>query len=249
MTHVPILAALVIAVTVGLAACAAPRNDRTADTPTQSTAVPSTLGALVNRRGPIQITYRWTGPNSSGDGPGTEVWRIDGPLARWDAITRNELPARAGSFLTIKDVDDDTINIGCRWTFAAPSAASVRINDCGQDVTSGSIIEGILGLAFSFLRTMPIMPDGSRTVLGTRLTCYRGQTIEQVCTNDDGYVLYFSVRHGDTRTRTVLEATDITTKVEPFEWPGQSLTTPTGIGGIDRSVNELKLPSAIHVVD
>ncbi len=61
----------------------APMGTATRPTPTGK----ATLGALVNLNGPIEITYRWSGPNPEGDGPGTEIWKVQwvaGALGRSD---------------------------------------------------------------------------------------------------------------------------------------------------------------------
>ncbi len=78
------------------------------------------------------------------------------------------------------------------------------------------------------------------------MPCYRTQIIEQICADGEGRVRYFSYKEGGDAL-VALEATSMSTTVEPFSWPSGAFATPTGEHPAERSVAELQLPAIFHV--
>ena len=242
----PILIALIVAlatISSVLAACSAKERQSRATprgTPTRTIA---TLGMLVTLKGPMEITYDWTGDCPGATGPGVEVWRSSGTLTRWDSLLSRD-SATFGGFVMFDTAAPDGRTFGCGWT-ASKTGATTLNTDCGSGGGAGSLADLLLGQGLGLLADSGVSANGSETVLGRTLQCYRTRITERICADDNGWVLYFSYYSGDSLI--TLKATSMTSDVEPFDWPTGVLATPTGEHPVVRSVADLQFPRVFHL--
>jgi hypothetical protein len=226
-----------------LAACTGSSGTSRATPRGTPTKTITTLGMLVNLKGPIEITYDWTGDRPGAAGPGMEVWRSSGTLTRWDSLLSTDSPT-FGGFVVFDTAAEDGRTFGCRWT-ASKAGDSILNTGCDSDSGAGSLADLYLGQGFALLADSGASPNGSESVLGKTLPCYRTRITEQVCADEQGRVLYFSYRSGNSLI--TLKATSMTSNVEPFDWPTGALATPTGARSVARPVADLQLPASFHL--
>jgi hypothetical protein len=202
----------------------------------------------VNREGPVQTTYRWTGAGINKTSGGVVVWRISGDVSRWDSVADASSPEE-GRFIVVKTTPSDALTFGCAWRIDKTTPSNL-ITDCGPSDGGTTLLDGELGQAFPLLAGTALVRDGTRTVLRQSASCYKEQSRagEEICVDVTGHVLYFSYHQtSGSGDPIVLEATAMTNTPETFDWPSIALVTPSGQSPVSRSRTELQIPSAVHL--
>ncbi len=235
----PLVAIAALATIVGFGSCTPSSRLPVAPSPTIDSS-PRDLGELVNLTQPAEIVYR-TSERDPGKGPGTVVLRVSGSLNRWDTLPSSKDALTTRYFTVYKPAEDSIEAFGCEWHPSPGERTRVRAACSEGSAGPGSHMELSLGSGGYVFTDPAVRRIADRMVLDRQVPCYRGHSIEAICIDEQGRVLYFELpfpRGGSE----VLEAVSVSDDVEPFGWPADSsLSTPTS-APVEVPVNTLDLP-------
>jgi hypothetical protein len=193
---------------------------------TSSTSAPSqSLDDLMRRTGPAEIVYRLSSGDPSQE-VGIVVWRATGPLRRWDTLKHPSVSPVHGSFEVFTQGRSSGKSFSCDWTAAPDDTREVGVQCDAESGNAGTVAE--ITLEGGYAITDPaVRRIDDRTILGNRVPCYKGASIEAICIDEGGRMLYFEMAF-PTGGKEILEATSVADTIETFGWPGDSsLGTPS----------------------